>query len=375
MKQTFECIEKHLYRRQYQTAGGDWSPLYYVIFTDWKKKRRTFPVGSDLKTAREELRVYQARNIRKEDFDNDKSRGLTLFSWIDKFLQVKASKRSLKKDKVSAERIKGFFGDRSLDSILTSEIEAYKQKRLTEIDRFKRLPQKSTINRELACLRSILLLAVRDGILQKVPYIELYDENNERSKVISREEFATLLSVSPIHLQEIMFCLWDTGMREAEALELTWTQVDFKGGFIRLAAEDTKTETGRMVPISPRLKVLLQAIWKRERAGKLSTLTDRVFLYRGKPFNRFSRAFKTACGKAKIDGLWIHDLRASFATRKIDERFDRDWVKAITGHKTDHVFKRYNRPTPDHLKAVVAGDAENVYGVSTQALEPKRQTS
>lgn len=25
MKQTFECVEKHLYRRQYQTAGGDWS--------------------------------------------------------------------------------------------------------------------------------------------------------------------------------------------------------------------------------------------------------------------------------------------------------------------------------------------------------------
>ena len=32
MKQTFECVEKHLYRRQYQTAGGDWSTLYYVIF-------------------------------------------------------------------------------------------------------------------------------------------------------------------------------------------------------------------------------------------------------------------------------------------------------------------------------------------------------
>jgi integrase len=291
-----------------------------------------------------------------------------------RFLQVKASKRSLKKDKVSAERIKAFFGDRPLDSIMTSEIEAYKQKRLAEIDRFKRLAQKSTINRGLACLRSILLLAARDGILDKVPYLELFDENNTRSKVISEEEFASLLSLSPKHLQEVMFCLWDTGMREAEALELTWSLVDFKGGFIRLAAEDTKTETGRIVPISPRLKVLLQTIWKRERAGKLSTLTDRVFLYRGKPFNRFSRAFKTACEKAKIEGLWIHDLRASFATRKFNERFDRDWVKAITGHKTDHVFKRYNRPTPEHLRAVVAGDSENVYDVSTQALESLQQT-
>ena len=68
MNQKFEWVEKHLYRRQYQTAGGDWSTLYYVIFTDWKKKRPTFPVGSELKTAREELRVLQARNIRREDF-------------------------------------------------------------------------------------------------------------------------------------------------------------------------------------------------------------------------------------------------------------------------------------------------------------------
>lgn len=35
MNQTFERIEKHLYRRQYQTAGGEWSTLFYAIFTDW----------------------------------------------------------------------------------------------------------------------------------------------------------------------------------------------------------------------------------------------------------------------------------------------------------------------------------------------------
>ena len=56
MKETFErVIErrgkvevpiKHLYRRQYQTAGGDWRTIYYAIFTDWKGKRRKFSLGS-----------------------------------------------------------------------------------------------------------------------------------------------------------------------------------------------------------------------------------------------------------------------------------------------------------------------------------------
>ena len=87
-KQTFERMEKHLYRRQYQTAGGDWSTLYYAIFTDWKGKRRTFPLGSDLRTAKEELKVLEARNIRKEDFDKDSTRGLTLYAWMERFCKA-----------------------------------------------------------------------------------------------------------------------------------------------------------------------------------------------------------------------------------------------------------------------------------------------
>jgi hypothetical protein len=62
MNQKFERIEKRLYLRQYQTAGGEWSTLYYVRFKDWKGKHRNFPVGSKLKTAREELTVYQAQH-------------------------------------------------------------------------------------------------------------------------------------------------------------------------------------------------------------------------------------------------------------------------------------------------------------------------
>ena len=55
MKQQFDCVEKHLYRRQYQTASGEWSTLYYGIFTDWQGIRRTFPLGNDLQDERDGL--------------------------------------------------------------------------------------------------------------------------------------------------------------------------------------------------------------------------------------------------------------------------------------------------------------------------------
>jgi integrase len=108
--------------------------------------------------------------------------------------------------------------------------------------------------------------------------------------------------------------------------------------------------------LRPRLKAMLLAIWQREKGGKVHRITERVFLFRGKPIERFDRAFKTACRNAGVEGLWIHDIRATFATRKISEGFDRDWVKMITGHRTDNVFRRYNRPSLESLRRVVQLD-------------------
>ena len=56
MKQSFKRIAPHLYKRQNQAVNGESSTRYYAIFVDWKGKRRTFPLGSVLKTAKEELK-------------------------------------------------------------------------------------------------------------------------------------------------------------------------------------------------------------------------------------------------------------------------------------------------------------------------------
>ena len=59
----FEQIEKHLYRRQYQTASGDWSTVFYAVFKCWDGKRRWFPAGNNLKAAREVLTLRLADNM------------------------------------------------------------------------------------------------------------------------------------------------------------------------------------------------------------------------------------------------------------------------------------------------------------------------
>ena len=51
MEAQMKRIAKNLYKRQYQVANGDWSTNYYGAFVDWTGKRRTFPLGVDLKIA------------------------------------------------------------------------------------------------------------------------------------------------------------------------------------------------------------------------------------------------------------------------------------------------------------------------------------
>lgn len=106
MAQTFERLEKHLYKRQYQTVVGEWSTIYYARFTDWKGKRRIFPLGSDLKTAKEELKVLEVRNIRKGNLDKDKpieerTSAMTFAEWGKEYPYQEGvkNKRSLNEEK------------------------------------------------------------------------------------------------------------------------------------------------------------------------------------------------------------------------------------------------------------------------------------
>jgi hypothetical protein len=83
-------IEKHLHKRQYQTANGDWSTLYYGIFTDWKGIRRCFPLGQDLQGARNRLGELKRLDMGQYDFDAEKKerakakvKAMTLGEYLD----------------------------------------------------------------------------------------------------------------------------------------------------------------------------------------------------------------------------------------------------------------------------------------------------
>lgn len=201
----------------------------------------------------------------------------------------------------------------------------------------------------MACLKTIFNKAIKNDKSERNPAqgVKLLKENNERNRILSREEYARLLAHCPAHIKPIVKVAYYTGMRQGEIFGLAWGQVDLKEGFIRLNPEDCKTNEGRLVPLNQELSEMFKAM-PRGLPG------IPVFTRDGKPISSIREGFVAACHKAGIENFTFHDLRHTAINNWRLQGHDYFRIMAATGHKTMSVFKRYNTVSKDELKALVA---------------------
>jgi integrase len=259
------------------------------------------------------------------------------------YVRDQQQKRSWARDRTSIRALTSYFGGKRLTELTPASIEQYRTWRRATISRRGKPVSTASINRELACLKRMFSVALKGLIVLKggVPatnpaaMVSLDREHNERDRVLSYEEFDRLMAAAPTHLRPILLTAYQTGMRKGEILGLTWDRVDLKAGLIRLRPEDTKTEEGRIIPLTKELSALL----------KSSTITlgiPYVFIYAGKRIGSVRRAFETACRQAGLANMVFHDLRHTFVTNMRRAGVDYFRIMAMSGHKTMSVFKRYN---------------------------------
>lgn len=113
-------------------------------------------------------------------------------------------KRSLDRDKRSLKKLLPYFGDRLLKDVPPSMVEAHRQIKLAEPSGRspKHMTKPGTVNREIALLKTIFK-AVKNGKADCNPSrgIKQLKENNERDRVLSREEYERLLAHCPTQHQ------------------------------------------------------------------------------------------------------------------------------------------------------------------------------
>jgi integrase len=183
---------------------------------------------------------------------------------------------------------------------------------------------------------------------------------NARKRVLSNQEYESILINLPVHSQGPFAMAYWAGMRRGEILKLTWDRVDLANRMIRLKAKDVKEGMPKTIPISKPLRSVLMQIPERGRQGY-------VFTYAGSQIKDIRDGIKTACQKTDTpygrfvkNGFIFHDLRHTFTTNARRAGVHKNVAMAIQGHSSGNDMNmRYD--TIEELDLLKAIDLIEVY--------------
>lgn len=258
------------------------------------------------------------------------------------------SRRSLDRMQQASTHLRAFLrGERKARDITADLITAYQAHRLGE----KAKP--STINYELAMLRRGFRLGVRFGKVGTRPEFAMLHVDNARKGFFEREQFESILAHLPEYMKPVMTVAYMTGWRtQSELLTRQWRHIDLAGGWLRLDPGETKNGEGRMFPLTPELRAVLEQ--QRDRVREIERATGQivpwVFVHplncpraaAGSRIKSYRGAWATARKDAGVPDRLVHDFRRT-AVRNLERAhgISRSAAMAMTGHLTESIYRRY----------------------------------
>ena len=210
-------------------------------------------------------------------------------------------------------------------------------------------------NRVLSRLRHIFNWAIAEGYVEQTPFkrngvtvfrLTASAETPRHRRLDPGEEEGLLGAASP-WLRDLVTAALETGCRRGELLSLQWSQVRWQENTLLLPADKTKTGEARAVPMTARLKEVLNGR-RHDRDGQEYPGTSYVFGNEvGERRMVISQDWKAAVDAADITGLHFHDLRREFGSRLLETpgvalHDVREWL----GHSNVMTTSRYLSTTP-----------------------------
>jgi integrase len=208
----------------------------------------------------------------------------------------------------------------------------------------------STINRELAILRRGFSIALHSDqpLVYSTPAIRHLAEQNVRGGFIEQPRYKALLNELPDRLKCLLVVGYHVGNRKNELLKLRRDQVDLDAGEIRLSGRQTKGKAPRTLPIYGEM-----GAWLEMQLAELRAFWPNcpgLFHHQNRPIGQHLAGWSEACARAGLPGLHFHDLRRSAVRNLKRAGVPRKIAMAITAHKTEAVYRRYDIVAPEDLK-------------------------
>lgn len=243
----------------------------------------------------------------------------------------------------------------------------------------------ATINRTLACFKSILNAAVRWEFVESNPLskIKLKATDNTRVRFLSDEEesrlrtaldqrhldrqarrqnanrwraarhyleFQTLNGDFSDHLHPMVILSLNTGVRRGELFRLKWANVELVRQILTVPAHISKNGKSRHIPLNDEAAETLRS-WQKSSKTCVDGL---VFSSKnGGPFDNVKRAWENLLEAAKIEDFRWHDMRHHFASTLVMNGIDLNTVRELLGHKDIKMVLRYAHLSPSVLRKAV----------------------
>lgn len=260
------------------------------------------------------------------------------------------------------------FGDWHVKDVGTGALEKFRAARRSQTiveakdrdgqERARRKGGVATSNRDLGLLRATFNWAILLGYMDTTPFkkatvtvVKQSKETSRRRRLEGDEGERLLQACDPVllnpktkapqflqpppRLRPIVEAALETGCRRGELLSLQWWQVKDLDGLnpqLDLPASKTKTKRDRVVPISGRLKAILE-MRRNDPAGEPQGPQAYVFGNEiGRRRGSIRTAWRLACRRAGIVDLHFHDLRREAGSRWLEGGVPLQVVRDWLGH-------------------------------------------
>jgi len=356
--------------RRHRGMFKDTRGFWYVDYYTPDRKRRRKLAGKKKADADRLLRTLHTSIAAGEYVDASKVPGFTDYAatFMERYGNGKAS---LREGTSRIARLKAYFGTRKLSSITVADIENYRITRLGEPDKRDKKSKisRSTVDREITILRSMLSKAVKWGLLAKNPAnaVEDYKADKKRTRFLTIEEIrglkrATKRTHSAILRPAVILAL-ETGMRKGELLGLRWQDINFEAGQILI--RETKSGEDRRVPMSRRARWVLAKLAARD------PLHEWVFQTEGrdggpKRAGDIKTPWARALTLAQVEDLHFHDLRHTFASHFAMKGGNLYALAKILGHASP----KMTLDTYAHLSPQFVNDQRRIMDAPAYRSEP-----
>lgn len=209
-----------------------------------------------------------------------------------------------------------------------------------------------TIRRYLVQLRAVMARCEKDGLIAKVPYIDLpYVNDTVYVDISSLDVEKLLLYVQHVEPEwyPLLLVLCHTGARLNEALAMTERNFTKHGTLISKPVDRRSKTIDRVVPYTKRMESAVAYGAILRNGGRLTPrriADDSVPVCLG-------RVVKAACTALGIDELRVHDLRHAFAAILAEHGADLADLSAALGHSNTAMAMRYRGLVKSRLNGIL----------------------